>query len=451
MSHPLAAIVLAAGKGTRMKSDTPKVLHRVAHRPMLLHVLAALEAAGAQRTVVVVGPGQEAVARAVAPCPVVVQDPPRGTGDAVKPARQALDGFAGTVLVVFGDTPLVTAATLRRMADEREASGAAVVVLGFEASGDHRYGRLVLQADGGLARIVEHADATDDERTIRLCNGGIMAVDGALLFGLLDELSNDNAQGEYYLTDLVAVARRRGHGVRHVMTDEAETMGVDSRAALARAEAAMQARLRAEMMESGVTLVAPETVFLAHDTCIGRDTVVHPHVVFGPGVEVGEAVEIRSFCHLEGARVAAGATIGPYARLRPGADIGADAHIGNFVEIKAATVEAGAKANHLSYIGDARVGANANIGAGTITCNYDGFLKHFTDIGKGAFIGSNSALVAPVAIGDGAIVGAGSTISRDVPGDALAVTRADLDERPGFAATFRERKQAEKAKLKNKG
>ena len=440
MTDPVAAVVLAAGKGTRMKSDLPKVLHPVAHRPMIGWVLDAVAGLGAAPVVVVVGPDQAQVAGAVAPLPTVVQAEPRGTGDAARAARPALEGFAGTVLVLFADNPLVTVDTLRRMAAAR-AGGAGLVALGFEAYDPARYGRFVLDAAGALERIVETADADEKEREIRLCNGGIMAVDGRHLFDWLDELRADNAQGEFYLTDLVAIARRHGARTTHVVADEVEVMGVDSRAGLAKAEARMQARLRARAMEAGVSLVAPETVFLAHDTRIGRDTVVHPNVVFGPGVEIGEGVEIRSFSHLEAARVAAGAIVGPYARLRPGADIGEGAHIGNFVEIKAATVGAGAKANHLSYIGDASVGAGANIGAGTITCNYDGVAKHRTEIGAGVFIGSNTALVAPVSVGDGAMVGAGSTVTRDVEAGALVVTRGEEKHVAGGAGRFRARRR----------
>lgn len=446
MTKPIAVVVLAAGKGTRMKSATPKVLHRIAGKAMLHHVLAAAEPLKAERRVVVLAPGQEAVAESVSPIPTVVQHPPRGTGDAVRAARLVLEGFEGTVLVLFGDTPLLSVATLERMAAAADGpDGAAFVVLGFESDNPGRYARLVLDPEGGLVRIVEAPDLKGAEKEIRLCNGGALAVDGARLFHWLDRLEPHNAQGEFYLFDLLDFAREEGRRGAVVWIDPVETMGIDTRAALAAGEAKMQERLRRALMEEGVTLIAPETVFLCHDTRIGRDTTVHPHVVFGPGVEIGEEVEILSFSHIEGARVGDGARVGPFARLRPGADLGAEVHIGNFVEVKNAAFGVGAKANHLSYVGDASVGAKANIGAGTITCNYDGFLKHRTEIGEGAFIGSNTALVAPVTVGAGAIVGAGSTITRDVAADDIAVVRGDLKLSEGGAARFR----ASRAKRKS--
>lgn len=446
MIDRLAAVVLAAGKGTRMKSDRPKVLHPVAGRPMIDWVLDAATSIGAEPVVVVTAPDQSMVRAAVAGrATTVVQPEALGTGDAVKPARPALATIAaggGTVLVLFGDTPMIRPATLLRMVEARAGHDRpAVVVLGFEPADPALYGRLVLGADHGLERIVEARDAGPLEREITLCNGGVMAIDAAELSSMLDAIGNANAKAEYYLTDIVAIARERGRRCAVVTCEPVEPMGVDSRAGLAAAEAAMQVRLRAAAMEGGATLVAPETVFLSHDTRLGRDVTVYPHVVFGPGVAVESGVEIRSFSHLEGARVASGAIVGPYARLRPGADIGADAHIGNFVEVKNAVIEPGAKANHLSYVGDARVGQGANLGAGTITCNYDGFAKHHTDIGAGAFIGSNTALVAPVSVGDGAIVGAGSTVTRDVPADAVTVVRGPEKTIPGGAARFRSRRK----------
>jgi len=430
-----------------MKSSLPKVLHPVAGRAMVAHVLEASQTAGAGRLVVVVGRGMEAVANAVAPAAVAIQDPPRGTGHAVMSALPALAGFEGDVVILFGDTPLITAETIRRMvAARREAPHPSVVVLGFEPEDPKEYGRLVLGADGHLDRIVEAKDATPAEKAIRLCNSGVMAVDGRRLAGLLNRITNTNAKGEYYLTDIVALARADGLVAGVVRTaDIDETMGVNSRADLAKAEAAMQARLRARALAGGATLTAPETVFFAADTIVGRDVVIGPNVVFGKDVRIEDNVEIRAFCHIEGARIASGAVIGPFARLRPGADIGRDAHVGNFVEIKNARLEEGAKANHLAYLGDARVGAKANVGAGTITCNYDGFFKSHTEIGAGAFIGSNTSLVAPVTIGDRAITGAGSTIAQDVPADAIAVTRAEQTVKAGGAKRFRERKKAEKA------
>ncbi len=443
MTDRLAGVVLAAGMGTRMKSERPKVLHPVAGKPMIDWVLDAAASIAADPVVVVTAPGQDAVRKAVSGrAASAVQEKPLGTGDAVKPARAALASMTGgTVLVLYGDTPMISAATLARLVEARRSlEDPAVVVLGFEPADPALYGRLVLGADRSLERIVEARDAGPVEREIRLCNGGVMAIDAAVLFPMLDAIGNANVKGEFYLTDIVGIARERGRRCAVVTCDPVETMGVDSRAGLAAAEAAMQSRLRAAAMDGGTTLIAPETVFLCHDTRLGRDVTVHPHVVFGPGVTVADGVEIRSFSHLEGARVATGAIVGPYARLRPGADIGGGAHIGNFVEIKNAVIEAGAKANHLTYVGDARVGAGANLGAGTITCNYDGFAKHHTDIGAGAFIGSNSARVAPVTIGDGAIVGAGSTVTRDVPADALAVVRGADKTVPGGAARFRSRR-----------
>jgi len=441
-----AAVLLAAGQGTRMKSALPKVLHPVAGRPMIGHLLDRLAAFKPERTVVVVSPGMPEVAAFVAPAETAVQDKPLGTGHAVLAARKALDGFDGDVLVLFGDTPLLTAATMEKMVTARRAAGdPAVVVLGFRPDDPTEYGRLITTKDGGLQAIVEAKEADAAQRAIGLCNAGIMAIDGKRLFDLLEAVGNDNAKGEYYLTDIVAIARSRGWGCAVVETDDpVEVMGVNSRAGLAEAEAAMQDRLRAAAMAEGVTLTAPETVWFSHDTKLGRDVTVGPNVVFGGGVTIGDNVEIRAFCHIDGATIEDGAIIGPYARLRPGADIGPDVHIGNFVEIKAARLDEGAKASHLSYIGDSWVGAGANIGAGTITCNYDGFFKSRTEIGAGAFIGSNTALVAPVKVGAGAITGAGSTISKDVPENALSITRAPQADRPGWALTYRLRKQAEK-------
>lgn len=441
-----AAILLAAGRGTRMKSALPKVLHPVAGRPMIGHLLDRLESFQPERTVVVVSPGMPEVAASVAPAECVIQDPPLGTGHAVLAAREALEGFDGDVLVLCGDTPLLTAETMASMVGARQGAGdPAVVVLGFRSDDPGEYGRLVTAPDGGLQAIVEAKEADEAQRAIGLCNAGIMAIDGKRLFDLLDAVSDDNAKGEYYLTDIVGIARSRGWNCAVVETgDPDEVMGVNSRAGLADAEAAMQARLRRAAMDNGVTLTAPETVWFNHDTRLGRDVTIGPNVVFGENVSVGDNVEIRAFCHIDGATIDEGAIIGPYARLRPGADIGTNVHIGNFVEVKAARLDDGAKANHLSYIGDSWVGAGANIGAGTITCNYDGFFKSRTEIGEGAFIGSNTALVAPVKIGAGAITGAGSTISTDVPDNALSLTRAPQDDRPGWAMKYRLRKQAEK-------
>jgi bifunctional UDP-N-acetylglucosamine pyrophosphorylase/glucosamine-1-phosphate N-acetyltransferase len=439
----LAVIVLAAGKGTRMKSERPKVMHPLAGQPMIGHVLAAVASLAPARTVVVVGPDMTEVSEAVAPATSVVQPTQRGTGDAVLAARQALDGFAGDILVVYGDTPLVGADTLSRMVERRRQSDdPALVVLGMRPTDPGQYGRLILEPDGRLAAIVEHADATPAQRAVGLCNAGLMAADGRWLFGLIERVGTANAKGEVYLTDAVAVARAAGLAAAVVEGDAEEVLGINSRAELAAAEAVMQRRLRQRAMAEGATLVDPSTVWLSADTRLGRDVVVHPCVVFGPGVLVEDSAEIRSFSHIEGAVVRSGATIGPHARLRPGTEVGAAARVGNFVEVKNARLAAGSKVNHLSYIGDAEVGSNANIGAGTITCNYDGYGKFRTEIGADAFIGSNTALVAPVSVGDRAIVGAGSVITRPVPADALAIARAPQEGREGWAAAFRKRRKA---------
>jgi bifunctional UDP-N-acetylglucosamine pyrophosphorylase/glucosamine-1-phosphate N-acetyltransferase len=446
----IAAIVLAAGLGTRMKSALPKVLHPVGGRPMLRHLLDTVESLKAERVVVVAGPGMEEVEQAASPHATAIQSERLGTGHAVLQAKAAMEGHAGDVLILYGDTPLIRRETLEAMlAERRKPANPAVVVLGFAPEDKAGYGRLVMGPQG-LERIVEVKDATPDELALPLCNSGVLAVDGTLLFPLLAKIGNQNAKGEYYLTDLVGLARAAGRVCSVVEAEESELIGVNSRVELAQAEAVLQNRLRRQAMESGVTMTAPETVFLSWDTKLGRDVTLGPNLVFGPGVAVADGVEIKAFCHLEGCRIETGAIVGPFARLRPGAEIGPKAHIGNFVEIKKAKVEEGAKVNHLTYIGDARIGAGANIGAGTITCNYDGFGKYLTDIGKGAFIGSNSSLVAPVKIGAGAIVGAGSVITKDVPEDALAVARGEQRSISGWASKFRARMQAAKA-AKKKG
>lgn len=445
----LAVIVLAAGQGTRMRSSLPKVLHPVAGKAMLRHVLDAAAELKPARCAVVVGKDMQAVAEAARPAHTAVQSPPQGTGHAVMSAMPALKGFRGDVLVLYGDTPLLQAATLKKLVMARRArSNPAVVVAGFHPADPGAYGRLVMGARGELERIVEFKDASADERALTYCNGGLMVIDGARLPQMLKQLSNRNAKREYYLTDLVQIARAKGWGCRAVDVDEQAVMGVNTRAELAVAEMHLQARLRQAALAAGVTMTAPETVYLRADTRLGKDVVIEPFVVFGADVQVADNVVIRAFSHLEGARISSGAVIGPYARLRPGAAIGPDAHIGNFVEIKNGRIEAGAKVNHLSYVGDARVGPKANVGAGTITCNYDGFGKYHTDIGAGAFIGSNSSLVAPVQIGDGAMVAAGSVIVRDVPADALAVGRGRQSEVPGFAARFRAARSRKKSSRK---
>ncbi|MSO88833.1 MAG: bifunctional UDP-N-acetylglucosamine diphosphorylase/glucosamine-1-phosphate N-acetyltransferase GlmU [Rhodospirillaceae bacterium] len=449
MTKPkIAIVVLAAGLGMRMKSDVPKVLHPLAGRPIVAHVMATATALKPDRTVVVVGPEMGRVAAAVAPVRTVIQEERLGTGHAVMAARQTLQRFRGDVLILFGDTPLLTPATLRRLLKARRSKRrTAVAVLGMRPADPGEYGRLILAADGSVERIAEFRDASPAEKKLGLCNSGVMAVDAAILPALLDGLSNDNAKGEYYLTDIVGLARDSGLSCAQIEADADELLGVNSRSDLAQAEAILQTRLRQQAMAGGATLIDPASVYFSLDTKIGSDVTIEPNVVFGPGVTVGDRVVIRAFCHIDGASIREGAAVGPFARLRPGTEIGENAHIGNFVEIKKADIEPGAKVNHLSYIGDARIGAKANIGAGTITCNYDGFDKHRTDVGEGAFIGSNTALVAPVRVGDGAVVGAGSVITRDVPDDALAVERSEQRFHPGWGARFRASKRRAKAEL----
>ena len=446
-SRPVALVVLAAGQGTRMRSERPKVLHEVAHAPLLHHAMRAGAALSPLRTVVVTGHGGEAVAaaaRALDPgAAVAVQEERRGTAHAVARARPALEGFGGDVLVLYGDTPFIGAATLGRMAAAREA-GADVVVLGFEAADPGRYGRLVTEGDR-LLRIVEFKDATEAERAITLCNSGVVMADAAALWDLIDAVGCDNAAGEFYLTDIAGIAGARGMRAAVVRCDESETLGVNSRADLAAAEAAFQRRARAAALEAGATLVAPHTVHLAFDTALAPDCAVEPHVVFGPGVTVERGATVRAFSHLEGCHVGANATVGPHARLRPGAVLEAGARVGNFVEIKAARLGEGAKVPHLSYVGDADVGAGANLGAGTVTCNYDGVFKHRTTIGEGAFIGSSTMLVAPVGVGAGALTASGSVITRDVPDGAMALGRARQVNKPGLAAKLMARLRALKA------
>ena len=446
MSQPsFAAIILAAGSGTRMNSALPKVMHQVAGQPMIAHLLDALAPLTPAATVVVIGPGMEAVARLVAPAESVVQDPPLGTGDAVRAglgplaSRLAPRGDIADLVVLFGDTPLLTAEALARLVAERRRNAAAVLVAGMRPDDPGAYGRLVLDGGGRLERIVEAAEATPDECAIGLVNGGIMALAAYQAAELLEALDRNNAKGEFYLTDIVEIAQRRGLTCGVIELPVEQLIGVNTRADLAAAEALMQGRLRSRAMEGGATLVAPETVFLSADTRLGRDAVIEPNVVFGPGVAIGEGARIRAFCHLEGAVVGPGAIVGPFARLRPGAVLDAEVHVGNFVEIKASRLGAGAKASHLSYIGDSEIGARSNIGAGTITCNYDGVNKHRTIIGEDAFIGSNTALVAPVMVGSGAIVAAGSVVTRDVPPDALSVARGQQVDKPGRAAEIRAR------------
>ncbi|MEG3174907.1 bifunctional UDP-N-acetylglucosamine diphosphorylase/glucosamine-1-phosphate N-acetyltransferase GlmU [Sphingomonas sp. RB3P16] len=447
MNRPVAAIVLAAGKGTRMKSDLHKVLHPIAGRPMLLHLVDSIAQLSPAHTVVVTGAGREQVEAAVAPLGIAtaLQAEQLGTGHAVAQAEAALAGFDGDVLILYGDVPLVSTETLRAMLDRLNAGDApATVVLGFRPADAGAYGRIIAH-DGVIEKMVEFKDATEAERAVDLCNSGLMAVRSADLFALLARVGNDNAAGEYYLPDIVMLAAADGRRSAVIETDAREVAGVNSRAELAVVEADWQAQRRARAMADGATLIAPETVWFAHDTQIGRDVLIEPNVVFGPGVTVADGVVLHAFSHIEGAKIGAKAEVGPFARLRPGAVMGEKSKIGNFVEMKKAVLGAGAKASHLTYLGDAEVGAGANIGAGTITCNYDGFFKYRTIIGEGAFIGSNSALVAPVTIGAGAIVAAGSVITADVAADALALVRPPQVAKPGWAKRFRDAMTAKKA------
>ena len=442
-----ALIILGAGKGTRMNSELPKVLHPIAGEPMLFHAMASGASLEPERTVVVAGHGAEAVRTAVlthdGEVDVVEQTEQLGTAHAVAQAKAALGSFDGMALVLYGDTPFIRPETLEQMQDALGQHD--VVVLGFKAADPGRYGRLIMDG-AALDKIVEYKDASDEERAVTLCNSGVVACRSELLFKLVEAVDNNNASGEYYLTDIVGIARAQGLSATAVLCDEAETLGVNSRADLAAADAAFQRRARLSLMEDGVTLMAPDTVYLARDTVIGRDTVIEPNVVFGPGVTVESGATIRAFSHLEGCHVSRGSVVGPYARLRPGTELAEFTRVGNFVEIKNAQIAEGAKINHLSYIGDATIGPRANIGAGTITCNYDGVMKHHTHIGADAFIGSNTMLVAPVHIGNGAMTGSGSVITSDVEPDALALARAPQVEKPGMARKLFEMLKAKKAR-----
>lgn len=448
-NRDLLTIILAAGKGTRMKSALPKVLHAVAGRSMLGHVLALAQTAGPGRLAVVIGPGMDNVRSAtLAAAPgasVFVQDQQRGTADAVLAAREAIASHPGDVVVLYADTPLIQPETIARLLKALDG-GATAVVLGFEARDPTGYGRLITDEQGQLRAIREEKDAGDTERKIRLCNSGVMAFRGNGLLDRLARIGSNNAKGEFYLTDIVELTRADGQSAVAISCSEDEVLGVNARDQLAAAEAIFQARARSAAMANGATLIAPETVWLSHDTVIGRDVVIEPNVFIGPGVTIEDGAEIKAHSHLEGAHVGPGARIGPFARLRPGAKLGANVHVGNFVELKAMQMGDGAKANHLAYLGDGSVGAGANIGAGTIFCNYDGFFKHKTTVGAGAFVGSNSSLVAPVTIGEGAYVGSGSVITKDVAAGALALERSAQEERPGWAEKFRQMMQRRKAK-----
>ena len=445
-NRDVAVVILAAGQGSRMKSDLPKVLHRIGAVPMVGHALAAARSLDPQRVVVVAGHGAEAVTKAVGKldetAQIALQTEQLGTGHAVAQALPLLDGFAGRVIVLYGDTPFISEDTLAAMAGH----DADVVVLGFEVADPGRYGRLVTDADGTLQKIVEFKDADTATRAIRLCNSGVMAADADLLRRFIGQIGNDNASGEYYLTDIPGLAREAGFRAAVVTCDEAETLGVNSRAELARAEAIFQSRRRAAALEDGVTLTAPETVWFALDTHIGRDAIIGPNVIFGPGVTIDSEAEVLGFCHLEGCHVSSGATVGPFARLRPGAELGGDVHVGNFVEIKNTVLDEGVKVGHLTYLGDAHVGERTNIGAGTVTCNYDGVMKHRTEIGADVFIGSDTMLVAPVTVGAGAMTASGSVITTDVPGDALGLGRARQINKPGLARRIMQALREQKAK-----
>ncbi len=449
------SIVLAAGEGTRMRSAEPKVLHRIAGRPLLAHVLDVVRAAGGSGTAVVVGPGpgHDAVAaearRAIPDAEIFVQMERRGTADAVLTAKAAIGRGADDVVVIFGDTPLIRAQTLQRLRGAL-ADGAAVAVLGFRPADPTGYGRLIMER-GELAAIREDKDATPAERSVGLCNGGLMALAGKHALDILERIGDDNSKREFYLTDAASIAREMGLKAAAIEVEEDEVRGINTKAQLADAEAVLQKRLRQAALDAGVTMAAPDTVFLSADTRLGRNVVIEPYVVFGPGVVVEDEAVIHAFSHLEGAHVGKGASVGPFARLRPGTRLGAGSRIGNFVEVKEAAIGEGAKANHLSYIGDASVGADANIGAGTIVCNYDGVAKHHTEIGKGAFIGSNSALVSPVKIGDGAYVATGSVITEDVPADALVFGRARQVVKENRAKSLRKKAAAGKKKTKPPG
>lgn len=442
-----ALIILAAGKGTRMKSDLPKVLHPIAGAPMLVHAMQAGQVLDPARVIVVTGHGAEAVSKATqafdADAQIAEQAEQLGTAHAVAQSAPMLEGFDGDALVLYGDTPFIQPATLERMAEARKHHD--VVVLGFEAADPGRYGRLVMEGNE-LHAIVEFKDANTATRAITFCNSGVIIADAATLFDLIKAVGNDNASREYYLTDIVGLARARGLSATAIACDETETLGINSRAELAQADAAFQARARAEALEAGVTMPAPETVHFAFDTVIGRDVMVEQNVVFAPGVTVETGAHIRAFSHLEGCHVSRGAVVGPYARLRPGAELAEDTRVGNFVEIKNAILQEGAKANHLTYIGDAEIGEGSNIGAGTITCNYDGVMKHRTTVGARAFIGSNTMLVAPVTVGDEAMTASGSVVTKDVPEGALAVARADQVNKLGLARKLFEMLKYKKAK-----
>ena len=444
----IALIILAAGKGTRMDSDLPKVLHKIGGAPLLHHAMLSASALEPDRTIVVTGHGAEmveAAARDFDPDAIAVrQEEQLGTGHAVKQAQDALDGFDGDLIMLYGDTPFITTETLEAMIAARATHD--VVVLGFEAADPARYGRLIMDGSG-LSQIVEYKDASDEERAVTFCNSGVICANAVTFMDLVSAVGNNNAAGEYYVTDIVGIAKERGLKATAVACDEAETLGINSRVELATAEAIFQQQRRRAMIEDGVVMQAPDTVFLSFDTIIGRDAEIEPNVVFAPGVTVESGARLRAFSHLEGAHVSRGATVGPFARLRPGAELAEDVHIGNFVEIKNATIDEGAKVNHLTYIGDAEIGARTNIGAGSITCNYDGVMKHKTKIGRDTFIGSNTMLVAPVTVGSEAMTATATTVTKDVPDGAMAIARTEQTNKAGFARKLFSILRAKKAKL----
>ena len=444
----IALIILAAGKGTRMDSDLPKVLHKIGGAPLLHHAMLSASALEPDRTIVVTGHGAEmveAAARDFDPDAIAVrQEEQLGTGHAVKQAQDALDGFDGDLIMLYGDTPFITTETLEAMIAARATHD--VVVLGFEAADPARYGRLIMDGSG-LSQIVEYKDASDEERAVTFCNSGVICANAATFMNLVSAIGNDNAAGEYYVTDIVGIAKERGLKATAVTCDEAETLGINSRAELAGAEATFQSNRRRALIDDGVMMQAPDTVYLSFDTIIGRDAEIEPNVIFAPGVTVESGARIRAFSHLEGAHVSRGATVGPFARLRPGAELAEDVHIGNFVEIKNATIDEGAKVNHLTYIGDAEVGARSNIGAGTITCNYDGVMKHKTTIGRDTFIGSNTMLVAPITVGNEAMTATATTVTKDVPDGAMAIARTEQTNKAGFARKLFSMLRAKKAKM----
>ncbi|PCI00494.1 MAG: bifunctional N-acetylglucosamine-1-phosphate uridyltransferase/glucosamine-1-phosphate acetyltransferase [Alphaproteobacteria bacterium] len=442
MKNDTAAIILAAGKGTRMKSTMPKVLHCIANEPMITHVLRACDEISSDNIIVVIGEGMDTLKNTVAPARTIVQTSQNGTGDAAKSARDALGDFDGSVFILLGDVPLIKTETLQALKDASLQTGLAV--LGFETNAPHGYGRLVVEDDKSVSAIVEEKDCTDEQRAINICNSGAFCVDGKKLFTWLDRIENNNAQGEYYLTDIVSIARQDGVQCSAVITNETEVMGINARHQLAQAEGILQTQLRAQAMSNGVTMIDPNTVYLSVDTNLGNDVIIEPHVYFGTHVSVESGTRIRAFSHLEKCSVGQHSEIGPFARIRPQSKIGNHVSVGNFIEVNRSELKDGAKSKHISYLGDAVIGSKTNIGAGTIIANYDGFTKHTSHIGEGVFVGSNSTIISPITIDDGAIIAAGSIITENVDKDALAIARAAQSNLDGWAIEYREKKQNEK-------